>query len=100
MARSPVPWSVRTWHFAEEGPSCGRCFPGGGPTMSWGKVTAQQVLSKQICTQHICWELSGEWEGSWPLLEGHFSQPETCFYQPANLNRKRGLLSWPRESIG
>lgn len=74
MARSPLPRSAGTWRFAGERPSCGRCFPNGGPTTRQGKVTAQQVLSKQMCILHICREPSGEWEGGWLLLEGHFSQ--------------------------
>lgn len=71
VARSPLP---RSCFARAESPSCGRCFPNGGSTMCRGKVTAQQVLSTQMCIQHICWELSGEREGTWLLLEGHFSQ--------------------------
>ena len=73
MARSPLPQSAGTGCLAgAEHPSCGSCFPSGGPTKCQGKVTAQQVLSNQMCIQQICWEPSGGWEDAWPLLEGHF----------------------------
>ena len=49
------------------------------PPRAEGSFTAQQVLSKQMCIQRICWEPSGEWEGAWLLLEGHFSQQKLGF---------------------
>lgn len=72
--------AVRGWDGSQPAPSVCReqkVLAAGGVSPAVvppGKVTAQQVLSEQRSIQHICWEPSGEWEGAWLLLEGHFSQ--------------------------
>lgn len=69
---------------------------GGGFSFFFFFFAAQQVLGKQMCIQHTCWETAGKelgccWRG--------ISHTRNLFW-PANPSSKRGLLSWLCKSEG